>query len=379
MNLIKINNYFTRVVLFVLTLALTPIVAFSQACPGNQVTVSAENVVKTSSTTFEFDIFIKNTGTTAMNLMALGGAAIYDAGTLPAGTFTAVTQPAAADFPGFNTITLAHTVSTRQLRWTNSPVTSANAVALPANTAKKFARVKFTSTAGDFTVASTNLTLYNTVTTGYTNLSAVVVCNGNTSSASLSAASAGTMVAAAPLVVPLPIELSSFTAIQNGKANEIRWTTEIEKNIKNFEVEKSKDAKTWTVLGAANPNAIKRYDMKDETPFLTTYYRLRTNENDGRVSTSNVVVVYRGDKANILELSPNPTARDIKVKFESAEASEVTLQVLDMVGRVHSNSALDVTKGTNLIDVSTSALPAGVYYLNLNTGATTLTQRFVKQ
>ncbi len=178
---------------------------------------------------------------------------------------------------------------------------------------------------------------------------------------------------------PLPIELSSFTAIQNGTANEIRWTTEIEKNIKNFEVQKSKDAKTWTVLGTANPNAIKRYDMKDETPFLTTYYRLRTNENDGRESTSNTVVVYRGDKANILELSPNPTSRDIKVKFESAEASEVTLQVLDMVGRVHSNSALDVTKGTNLIDVATSALPAGVYYLNLNTGATTLTQRFVKQ
>ena len=178
---------------------------------------------------------------------------------------------------------------------------------------------------------------------------------------------------------PLPIELSSFTAAQSGTANEIRWTTEIEKNIKGFAVEKSKDAKNWTVLGNASPNSTKRYDMKDETPFATTYYRLRTEELDGRFSTSNTVVVNRSEKFNILELSPNPTSRDIKVKFEAAEASEVSLQVLDMVGRVHSNLELDVTKGTNLIDVVTSGLPAGVYYLNINTGTTTLTQRFVKQ
>jgi Secretion system C-terminal sorting domain len=185
---------------------------------------------------------------------------------------------------------------------------------------------------------------------------------------------AGNLVSA-----PLPITLKSFIAIENGNTNEVRWTTEVESNLRNYVVEKSKDGKNWTNLGTMMPKTSKNYDMTDATPYPVTYYRLRTLENDGREELSNVVVVNRGGKFSILEVSPNPTSRDIKAQFESAEAGEVSVQVLDMVGRTHSTLELDVTKGTNLIDVSTSALPAGVYFLSINNGTTTLTQRFVKQ
>jgi hypothetical protein len=185
---------------------------------------------------------------------------------------------------------------------------------------------------------------------------------------------AGNLVSA-----PLPIELSSFTAIEKGDANEVRWTALTESNLRSYVVEKSKDGKTWTNLGTMLPKTSKNYDMTDVTPFSVTYYRLRTLENDGREEFSNVVVVNRGGKFSILELSPNPTSRDIKAKFDAEEAGEISVQVLDMVGRTHATLELDVTKGTNLIDVATSGLSAGVYYLNLKNGATTLTQRFVKQ
>jgi hypothetical protein len=137
-----------RVALFTLLMTMLSIAGYSQACPGNQVTVTLQDIQENPThTQVEFDVWISNTGTTALQLGALQGSVIINTGFLPAGatgTFTMVTSPAATgNFPAFNNPGPSFILTSRQLRWTNTAVTlaSGNTVALPANTPKKFARL----------------------------------------------------------------------------------------------------------------------------------------------------------------------------------------------------------------------------------------------
>ncbi len=166
---------------------------FSQACAGNQVKVTMENLVVTA-TAVEYDVYIENTGTTAMLLAAMQGSVIYDQNLLPVGatgTLTVLTQP--NQTPGFATLNsfsqTQHNLSTRQLRWAHTPVPLAlgNTVNLPSNTPMFFARYRFESTI-PWSIGSYTLSFCNTVAAGYTVTLATVYCNGNTNSTPVSAA-----------------------------------------------------------------------------------------------------------------------------------------------------------------------------------------------
>ena len=90
-------------------MTIASISGFSQACSGNQVTVTLQNIQEDAThTQVEFDVWISNTGTTLLRLAALQGSVIINAGFLPAtatGTFTLITSPAATgNFLNFDTI-----------------------------------------------------------------------------------------------------------------------------------------------------------------------------------------------------------------------------------------------------------------------------------
>lgn len=166
---------------------------FAQPCAGNQVKVTMENLVVTA-TAIEYDVYIENTGTTAMKLAAMQGSVIYDQNLLPpgaTGTLTVLTQP--SQTPGFATLLnfsqTQHNLPTRQLRWAHTPVTlvSGNTVNLPSNTPMFFARYRFESSI-PWAIGSYTLSFWDTVAAGYTVTLATVYCNGNTSSTPVSAA-----------------------------------------------------------------------------------------------------------------------------------------------------------------------------------------------
>ncbi|MFZ4105945.1 hypothetical protein, partial [Flavobacterium sp.] len=189
---------------------------YSQPCPGNQVTVSLQNITNPTPTTIEFDVFISNTGSNSLKLAALQGGVIYNSGFLPAGatgTFTCITQPpASGNFTNFNNLpTVLHTAASRQLRWTSTPVSlsSGNTVNLPPNTPLKFARFKFESSIAWTTNFAGTLTEQYTIASGYTQMAATVYCNGNPNSAALSSASAGTMLCPNAANTPYSITLNA--------------------------------------------------------------------------------------------------------------------------------------------------------------------------
>ncbi len=81
-----------------------------------------------------------------------------------------------------------------------------------------------------------------------------------------------------------------------------------------------------------------------------------------------------------LSVFPNPTATDLTLHFDLAEAEKMTIQVFDYQGVVVKNvtaqQAFD--KGQNQWQVRTGDLPNGVYFVKLSSDKTYGVQQFVK-
>lgn len=170
----------------------------AQSCPGNQITLTLANITATVNT-IEYDVFLKNTGTSQLNFAGYGGNVLYDANLLPpgaTGTLEVVDQPSPNDFPGIaaNTVNPNHTPATRQLRWTFSPLTArTSAPLLVPNVNYKFARFRFTSSIPWDLSIETSLR-FSTISTGGVSLNNLIVyCNQNFGTAVISVA-AGNLV-----------------------------------------------------------------------------------------------------------------------------------------------------------------------------------------
>ncbi len=192
----KKNNTFTKfTTCLVLILGLLVISnGHAQTCEGNQITLTLDNIVATENT-IEYDIFLKNTGTSQLKFSSYSGNVVYSDNMLPigaTGTLEVVDQPSATDFPGVGPTVLQpyYQPSSRSLRWAFNPSISPNTAAplLATNVNYKFARFRFTSSIPwDLdTVASL---AFNTIPTAGVTLNSVhVYCNQNFASTSITLA-----------------------------------------------------------------------------------------------------------------------------------------------------------------------------------------------
>ncbi len=72
-------------------------------------------------------------------------------------------------------------------------------------------------------------------------------------------------------------------------------------------------------------------------------------------------------KNNISKISvaPNPVGDMTQLTLQSAESGKITIQVVDMLGRVISSEEYMVNNGKNVFNLDTQNLPEGMYLINL--------------
>jgi hypothetical protein len=140
---------------------------------------------------------------------------------------------------------------------------------------------------------------------------------------------------------PLPVELTSFTAsVSNGTVN-LKWETVTEVNTYGFDVERSVDNKTWTkigfVAGAGNSNSPKNYSFADQPDGRASFsYRLKQIDVGGAYKYYDPITVSLsgGDKAQLMQNSPNPFNPSTAIKYYIPQAVDVTITIYDILGRV---------------------------------------------
>ena len=105
--------------------------------------------------------------------------------------------------------------------------------------------------------------------------------------------------------VPLPVGLMHFTATSDGKIVELDWATATELNNSHFEIQRSEDGESWSVLdevnGAGFSNEEKNYRYRDVNN-VRGYYRLKQVDLDGAFEYSPISYAFAPKEIQANEL-----------------------------------------------------------------------------
>ena len=174
--------------------------------------------------------------------------------------------------------------------------------------------------------------------------------------------------------VQLPIELLYFNAEPSGDAIISKWETASETDNDHFEVERSIDGEKFEKVGDNIPGCGPGtcpdnhfYSLTDyEKCKGLVYYRLKQVDIDGKYTYSDVVAIDCGNRANHLNVHPNPAQSSITITYNESNECNVTVSIIDYTGRVIFKKVYAAKKGLNQQQINIDNLSDGAYYLDLH-------------
>ncbi len=162
----------------------------------------------------------------------------------------------------------------------------------------------------------------------------------------------------------LPLQLINFTANKVNNIIELQFTTKEEKDVLNYEVQKSNDGINFTtikIVQAANQFAINYYNIFDNNFAINTmYYRLKINDITLKNLYSKVIKI--STKKTATQVFPNPATTFITVKNVTLN-NKKTFVILNTNGVAY--KAVVQQSTNNCITFNISNLPNGYYFLKI--------------
>ncbi len=193
------------------------------------------------------------------------------------------------------------------------------------------------------------------------------------------------MVSQKILCEKLPIELISFSGEVLKQGNYLKWITANEIENDYFTLERSTDGVNFELIstqkGAGTSSENKRYNYLDrEAPSGISYYKLWQTDFDGTISNYGMIELSRGE-ANLAinQLLPIPVLDFLELTYTSISESEVQLQIYDALGKQMSSKTISSAAGLNTENIDVSTYPSGMYFLTINQGKSTITEKFIKE
>jgi Secretion system C-terminal sorting domain len=174
--------------------------------------------------------------------------------------------------------------------------------------------------------------------------------------------------------VVLPVTFINFSGKRKANQNELTWTTANEQNNFGFEVLRSLDGQNYTSIAFVNtlaPNGSSTsdltYNFTDEKIITgkIQYYKLRQVDINNQ-SRYTAIVTIKGEQAAVFTIdgiAPNPVQNNLIVNISSPTKNLVSLQVLDVMGRIIQQQKVTILEGTNVIPINVSSLGSGIYLL----------------
>lgn len=175
-------------------------------------------------------------------------------------------------------------------------------------------------------------------------------------------------------LIPLPVELTSFSANYLEGVVKLKWVTATETNNYGFEVERKTDNSNYESIGfvqggGSSTNRLT-YNFVDNNLLSNKYYyRLKQVDFDGSVEYSNEVQVEI-DGLNDFKLYqnyPNPFNPSTNIKYTIPKNSFVKITLHDILGNeIRTLVNQNVQPGTYQITLDGSGLASGMYFVRLS-------------
>lgn len=141
--------------------------------------------------------------------------------------------------------------------------------------------------------------------------------------------------------ISLPVNLLTFTAEAEAESVILQWTTASEFNNRGFEVQRATRNDNWIPVGWVNghgtTNLSNEYRLADPNVAenVIYYYRLHQVDFDGSDTYSKVVAaIIKEEGVMIYEVYPNPFREITSLHYLLSRASEVSVEITDMTGRM---------------------------------------------
>jgi hypothetical protein len=184
----------------------------------------------------------------------------------------------------------------------------------------------------------------------------------------------------------LPMDLLSFNGKTLGDNAELVWKTANESNMKGYVLERSlngKDFVTAGTVGAFNDPSGREYRFVDKQiqsfGVSRLYYRLRSEDIDGKASYSRVILLTINVKGNVAMIYPNPVRKELGLMVSFQRSQQVKWNITDNSGRIVKQGSLFISAGSNNTNLDISSLARGVYYLSLDGEQVMERLKFVKE
>ncbi|MEI9943543.1 MAG: T9SS type A sorting domain-containing protein [Chitinophagaceae bacterium] len=173
----------------------------------------------------------------------------------------------------------------------------------------------------------------------------------------------------------LPLNLLSFSGNRQAGYNQLQWQTADEVNTKLFEIERSADGRSFTLIASLitnNTPGNNSYNIKDNVVYDgKLFYRLKMIDIDGRFTYSNIIWIS-SELAVGVTIYPNPVKDVININTGNARVVKTKATIYDVSGRLMQSVLISNSQQ----QVNVKALAKGMYSIQFADGTV---QRFMKE
>jgi len=180
----------------------------------------------------------------------------------------------------------------------------------------------------------------------------------------------------------LPVGFVYFNGSIINQTIHLQWQISNNTAATSYEIEKSLDGYTFNAIATveANTNNSSSYSFVDNSPLENaTYYRIKEMLTDGTYNYSNIVIIKNNNDIENIAIIPNPVKSNLLLSLESSQVDKATIHIYNSIGQLCLTNQANLQKGTNTISINNvSALPQGIYLLQIQTNNGTYCKNFFK-
>jgi hypothetical protein len=185
--------------------------------------------------------------------------------------------------------------------------------------------------------------------------------------------------------VTLPVEMHGFEGTLKREGIALTWQSLSEYNTDVYTLYRSTNGvdfeKITTVKAANNAVSINNYSYVDKnypSNYPQLYYKLLLTDLDGTISYEKVILVdVPQQEIEILTIYPNPSQREINIRYPAYFSKQIEVQILDLLGKEFYKQS-HLVNATQELMLDISYLSAGVYVLQVSENQKKITQKIIK-
>jgi Secretion system C-terminal sorting domain len=174
----------------------------------------------------------------------------------------------------------------------------------------------------------------------------------------------------------LPVSFTGFAARKVGSAVELIWNVAGERDVQQYEIERSGTGADFTKLGEVVATNSSAYSFMDNQPLAgISFYRIKETDVDGKFKYS-MLVRLNLTRDNSMRVYPSPAKDEVTIEHPTTSKGTITIGTSD--GRLVRQ--LNVGPDAIQTTINISNLKAGLYIVRFtNESGQTQTVKLVKE